>query len=236
MEIPAKFLGGISGELSAEEVDPYINKLLGSDGEELNLDHEEDWVVDRLLHHSITDVWQTRINKIVRDNNLRDVAGETSCRGNIKQFCLYENEEHQPNVSETLKLLDDDIINFVKLQIKDITIKNKIIDYDYDLEMTYAWTCIGQKGSFHVPHTHSRDYPTDVLSTTIYLQTKPLPKDEIDSGLFYYIWRDDRSKIEYIEPEDGMMLLFPNWLAHGTIPQHAGKRQTFNLSFKVVKK
>ena len=211
---------GMTEEMNADEMAAFIKKFRGE--EEVFIPRDEDWIVERFLHPSITDGMKKRINKAIKDKDLKDISKEnTTCRGNFKQYILDG-------------VIEEDDVDFIKAQVRDIIEKNEILDYKFDLEFSIAWTAIGKKGSFHIPHTHSRDVPVDVLSTTIYLSANET--DESDDGYFYHVWREECNGVEYTRPEPGMMLLFPNWLVHGTLPQGSGTRQTLNLSFKVVKR
>ena len=76
---------GMTEEMNAEEMAAFIKKFRGE--EETFMPRDEDWIVERFLHPSITDGMKKRINKAIKDNDLKDISKEnTTCRGNFKQY------------------------------------------------------------------------------------------------------------------------------------------------------
>jgi hypothetical protein len=50
------------------------------------------------------------------------------------------------------------------------------------------------------------------------------------NNVFYH----SNSKIIHINPEVGKLLIFPDWIIHGTYPQTKGIRQTFNVDYHFI--
>ena len=59
-------------------------------------------------------------------------------------------------------------------------------------------------------------------------------KDNLGRGLGLF-WQLDKENFNFIHfPKVGDILIFPNWVYHGTEPQAIGLRQTLNLDFEIV--
>ena len=102
-----------------------------------------------------------------------------------------------------------------------------------NLEMTSAWTVIGNKGSYHKLHKHCVDIETNKICSVTYLKT---PKKNIgENGNFYCAYRK-LGQIEYFtyKPRVGDIIIFPVWLLHGVYPQDEGTRQSLNIDFSIV--
>lgn len=102
----------------------------------------------------------------------------------------------------------------------------------YKLSMRSAWTVTGNKGSYHTPHEHGRDYISSVIYTEV-PNKEPTPDN---GGIYFVLHADTYSQIYHPEPrlasfipEEGMILIFPSWIIHGTLPQGDGIRTTVNF-------
>lgn len=126
-------------------------------------------------------------------------------KGNKKEYFLN-------NYLDKLKDIQAHLINLIK---QNINIK-KI----YCLK---AWSCIGSENCYFELHRHNQ-YSNNKIATIIYLD---VPKG--NGGEFYYIKNNETFKIK---PEIGTVLMFPNYLLHGSYPQSAGIRQTLNMDFE----
>ena len=132
-----------------------------------------------------------------------------------------------------------DLLKLVKKHPKKIeTVKEKVIFY---LENTFnkkinpivqsAWTVLGQKGSYHLPHKHN-SYDKTHVSSVLYLNTPKQTEDE--AGNFYWYFRKNNEILFYHhKPRKGDLIIFPVWIWHGTFPQNEGLRQTLNLDFEL---
>lgn len=102
-----------------------------------------------------------------------------------------------------------------------------------ELHACSAWTVTGEEGSYHTVHEHG---PMNICSVT-YLK---VPKgQESPAGQIYFILHADgynplstpAFRVFHIQPQEGMIVIFPSWLLHGVYPQGPGLRQTLNIDF-----
>jgi len=110
-----------------------------------------------------------------------------------------------------------------------------------EIEMTGCWANIGATGASHAIHSH----PNNFLSGIYYVHTHP----GADSVNFH----DPRAQTAIIRPpvteltsqntdqvvvtvSDGMLLMFPSYLAHSVAPNESGKLRisiSFNMMFSL---
>ena len=96
-----------------------------------------------------------------------------------------------------------------------------------------AWTAIGEEGSYHTIHDHG---PSNICSVT-YLKVPE--KQEAPSGQIYFVMHGQayntisppKMQVFHIQPQVGMIIIFPSWMLHGVYPQGKGIRQTLNIDF-----
>lgn len=98
----------------------------------------------------------------------------------------------------------------------------------------------GNKGSYHTPHEHGRDYVSCVIYTEVPDGPSPL-MDTVGAsdnrGPIYFVMHSDnyshlyhpQKRLLHVLPEKGMIIIFPSWLIHGTLPQGEGIRTTVNF-------
>jgi hypothetical protein len=179
-----------------------------------------DWILEVDLNLELTEKIKKSVNKTIA-NDLKNDPGRTngtSAVGDIIQYSLTEN-----------------IDNFVLDTIKSITfeqlLKNDIINIQNKLTKTSIWTVIGQKGSYHIAHNHTKMVNKFIphVSCVLYLETPP---EKLFSGLFYTFFRTNEIIVK--PPKIGKMLIFPVWMFHGTYPQEQGTRHTVNFSFEIL--
>jgi len=121
-------------------------------------------------------------------------------------------------------------------------VQREVVDYGLmpanwsELHACSAWTVVGEEGSYHTAHDHG---PNNICSIT-YLN---VPKKSVDSdspeGQIFFIL-DGSSynplsvpnfRILHVQPQEGMIIIFPSWIIHGVYPQGPGIRQTMNIDF-----
>ena len=99
-----------------------------------------------------------------------------------------------------------------------------------------AWSVIGEENSYHTIHSHNEGI-FDGISTLVYLEVPETNvKDEAENDIFLVTRVGSGNPFYYkippyssINPEVGKLLIFPDWVLHGTYPQTKGIRQTFNI-------
>lgn len=98
-----------------------------------------------------------------------------------------------------------------------------------------GWTVTGEEGSYHTPHEHGRDY----VSCVIYTAT-PNDNPELSNGSIYFVLHADAyselyhpaNRLLNLIPGKGMIIIFPSWIIHGTVPQGPGIRTTVNFDLR----
>lgn len=96
-----------------------------------------------------------------------------------------------------------------------------------------AWTVTGQEGSYHTVHEHG---PMNICSVT-YLKVPE--QQESPAGQIYFVMHADgynplstpAYRVLHVQPQEGMIVIFPSWTLHGVYPQGPGLRQTLNIDF-----
>ena len=114
---------------------------------------------------------------------------------------------------------------------------------DIDLKPINAWSVIGEENSYHTIHCHNEGI-FDGISTLVYLEVPETNvKDEPENDIFLVTRVGSGNPFYYkippyssINPEVGKLLIFPDWVLHGTYPQTKGIRQTFNIDYRLILK
>ena len=125
--------------------------------------------------------------------------------------------------------------------IKSIFVKNK--KENIDLKHDNAWSVIGEENSYHTMHYHNEG-TFNGISTLVYLEVPETNvEDEPENNLFLATDVSPKNSCYYenssylnINPEVGKLLIFPDWVLHGTYPQTKGIRQTFNIDYHIIEK
>lgn len=102
-----------------------------------------------------------------------------------------------------------------------------------ELHACSAWTVTGEEHSYHTIHEHG---PMNICSVT-YLKVPE--KQESPAGQIYFVLHSDgynslstpNMRVLHIQPQEGMIVIFPSWILHGVYPQGPGTRQTLNIDF-----
>ena len=117
---------------------------------------------------------------------------------------------------EILKHNKNEAVKLIKERIK--TQVNRI--YGTKKEKNYelsGWGVVLKSGGYQKRHTHTDSY----LSGVIYLSIPPLDKQTKNAGDLLFTGTNSL----YIKPKEGLMVLFPSYLPHETIPfQNNAKR------------
>lgn len=158
---------------------------------------------------------------------------------------LRANEQGRENANGNWCSSDDLDVDVRWQGVKELILKTVKITLDdrgiiyKDVRMTCMWANIHATGSFHQQHNH----PNCMYSGVIYLK---VPSK--DPGNFYF--RDPRAAannivFDYepgkdphdyysIVPTQGKILVFPNWLEHGTLAGEYGEEERISVSFNVT--
>jgi len=199
------------------------------------------WIIEDQLDETIVE----KISNLINDNlndflNLKE--GFSTKGKNSKQYWLrkpnedyYYRSKNFENIEKQYKL---QILN--RLKISGV-LKPKILK-NIDIKSDSCWTVIGEENSYHTPHFHS-DGDGRTISTILYLRVPETNiEDEPDNNLYLIMNSGPNTRLylnnpKYfiISPEVGKMLIFPDWIIHGTCPQSKGIRQTFNMDYSFIK-
>jgi len=117
---------------------------------------------------------------------------------------------------------------YQNLIVKYLKHHEKFTDHLDKLSIDTAWTVSGKEGSYHTPHEHG----LNGISSVIYTKTLNY-ESPIDNGPIYFILNcDEYQRMPRFVPEEKMILIFPSWIIHGTLPQSDGERTTVNFDFR----
>ena len=166
----------------------------------------------------------------------------------------------QNDKSSQLKFdLSDEVGKLVKGQLDKAgkSYVQKGFNRDVTADAFEAWTVHSYAGDFNPLHSHGVRTPAG-LSCIMYLKVPEQiekisdPSEEglslnkssgtVD-GFTYFTWGDgDNQDVnrfrpiteEYVKPEVGTMLIFPNWLRHAVMPFYGdGERRTFSANMNI---
>jgi len=199
------------------------------------------WIIEDQLDETIVE----KISNLINDNsndfpNLKE--GFSTTGKNSEQYWLRKPDEdycYKSKIFENIeKQYKFQILN--RLKISGV-LKPKILK-NIDIKSENCWTIIGEENSYHTPHFHS-DGDGETISTVLYLRVPETNiEDEPDNNLYLIMNSGPKTRLylnkpKYltINPEVGKMLIFPDWIIHGTCPQSRGIRQTFNMDYSFIK-
>ncbi len=202
--------------------------------------NRDTWVIQHYLDEDLL----KKIKTFIQDNLdefIEDTEGYSTTGIDSRQYWLinkkrnafYEHPKFHEIMDEfTLKILN---------RIKKTGLFVKEGEENIKLCPLSAWSVIGEEGSYHRCHDHGGDIHG--ISTLLYLEVPENNKEsEPENSLYMITHVGPRSHMikntSYsleINPEVGKLLIFPNWIPHGTYPQTKGIRQTFNANFYMIK-
>lgn len=113
-----------------------------------------------------------------------------------------------------------------------------------NLKLSSCWNVIGEKDSYHTVHNHCDGRLTGI-SCVLYLSVPEDSQEEeySHSNQIFLIMGSTPSSLYlkssipdvlHIDPKEGMLLIFPYHILHGTYPQLEGVRQTFNVDYEFI--
>jgi hypothetical protein len=169
-----------------------------------------DWQKDWLLK---TKLEVEPIRKIIDQagGTLEDISDKSTRGFGCQQFYLLNKKE---KFNEVIEIVKDQLNHISKKSYKLLT----------------AWTVLGQENNYHRVHSHSE--PTNHVSTVLYLR---VPENNFhQSGEFYYFLKEEEKiKLYSFAPFEGLLVIMPRHILHGTYPQAKGIRQTLNMDFEI---
>ena len=199
------------------------------------------WIIEDQLDQIIVE----KITNLIDENfnNFLKLKEGCSTEGkNAEQYWLIKNNDFyfkNKNFENLKSEYKFEILN----RLKKSDILNEKIHNIISIENGNCWTVIGEENSYHTPHFHGNGLNSEI-STVLYLKIPETNiEDESDNNLYLIMNSGPISKIysnkpKYItiNPIVGKLLIFPEWIIHGTCPQTKGIRQTFNIDYRFIHK
>jgi hypothetical protein len=196
------------------------------------------WAIEDQLNEDLV----TKINNLIDENLnglLKFKKGRSTSGKNAEQYWLIKNNDFyfkNKNFEDIKIEYKSQILN----RLKKSNILNEEIQEKIDLENGNCWSVIGEENSYHTPHYHN-GYGYEV-STVVYLKVPETNiVEEPENNLYLIMNSGINTKLYYrnpnlitINPVVGKLLIFPDWIIHGTCPQSKGIRQTFNMEYTLT--
>jgi hypothetical protein len=200
------------------------------------------WVIEDFLNTELVNEIKNIIKKNL--NNLYKNKKDYSTKGkNSEQYWIINRKNNffinDPMFCEFEKKYNNEIID----RIKSVNLFYEKIKSEIYLSAINAWSVIGEENSYHTIHYHNDGY-FDGISTLLYLEVPKENCDDEPENNIYLVtnsgvknpFYNQNQNILSINPEVGKLLIFPDWVLHGTYPQTKGIRQSFNIDYKIVLK
>lgn len=203
--------------------------------------NNENWLIEDSLSLDLTREIEEFVDKHSKEEHRAKNVDNYSFKGkNSKGYWITKNRE---NISEDFNILQQRYkIQVLKL-LNQSGLLNKHLQRDIDIVNHFCWSTVGEENSYHVAHVHNNG-DADGISTILYLkipETNDTSKHENNIFLilgcnFENHFFGTPERIVDINPTVGKLLIFPNYIVHGTYPQTEGIRKTFNMDFRVIEK
>lgn len=201
-------------------------------------EHGTNWLLETTLPESLFSALESGVNSSV-DTFHPDKENYT-CKGPlVQQFWLQKQGVNYIKSDE----LGETISKFGAL-VSEVCAKTAVFDPDFlsHLRPYGVWTVRGDEGSFHKIHQHNARGSVLGLSAVTYLNVPSNNNDDEPNNNIYFVMNSsettvfspNKPNVVEISPKQGQLLIFPNWLLHGTYPQSSGLRQTFNVDYLVI--
>jgi hypothetical protein len=198
------------------------------------------WIIEDYLNTSFVGEIKLIIQENL-DNLYKNKEGYSTSGKNSEQYWLtHKKDGFFVNDSRFYKF-EEEYKNQILNRIKSANLFDEKRKESIDLDYMNAWSIIGEENSYHTIHCHNEGI-FDGISTLVYLEVPDTnieddPENNIflatnvgPKNLFYY----ENSNCLSINPEVGKLLIFPDWVLHGTYPQTKGIRQTFNVDYHAI--
>lgn len=192
------------------------------------------WIIEDYIEESLVNEIANIIEKNL-GNLFCDKEGYSTTGKNANQY-WFTNARHNIDYKGKEFL---DFKKKYKEQIFNRLKKSNLLSEKLNLKLNdnSSWTVIGQENSYHTVHCHCEGR-TDGISTVLYLKTPNSKVSLSDNKIFLVMnscpenpFYENKPGIVNIDPEVGKVIIFPNWIYHGTYPQSKGIRQTFNIDY-----
>ena len=203
---------------------------------------KECWFIEDYLDDNIIEEIRTIIQENL--NNLyKNKEGYSTTGKNPEQYWLVHQEDDFFLEDSRFYYFEKKYKNQILNRIKAADLFDERNKEDIDLKHINAWSVIGEENSYHTIHCHNEGI-FDGISILVYLEVPETNvKDEPENDIFLVTsvgsenpFYCKMSPCSNINPEVGKLLIFPDWVLHGTYPQTKGIRQTFNIDYRLILK
>jgi len=200
------------------------------------------WVIMDYLDLNLVE----EIKSIIQENlvNLyKKKEGYSTTGKNVEQYWLINKPDNFFTNDSRFYKFESEYKNQILNRIKAADLFDEKRKKNIDFKYLHAWSVIGEENSYHTIHCHNEG-TFDGISTLVYLEVPETNvEDEPENNLFLATHVGPKNPYYYentpylnINPEVGKLLIFPDWVLHGTYPQTKGIRQTFNIDYRIVMK
>lgn len=197
------------------------------------------WIIEDYLDTVLVE----NIKLLIQENldNLYKNKKEYSTTGkNAEQYWLVDKKSTFFINDSRFYKFEEEYKNQILNRIKAVNLFDEKIRENVYLKCDNAWSVIGEENSYHTIHCHN-EANYDGISTIVYLQVPETNiEDEPENDIFLATNVGPKNPYYYenanclnINPEVGKLLIFPDWVLHGTYPQTKGIRQTFNIDYRI---
>ena len=200
---------------------------------------------------------------LTKDERFGQVKGNTTVSNTYSWGLVGQIKQNEKSAQIEFPITDE-TEGSVPGQVKTIieqcarTYLQKAFDMDAVIDAFEAWSVHSYAGDYNPLHDHGV-VTQQGLSCILYLKVPPqiekIPAEEqwnlannsgaVD-GFTYFQWgvngRSDTKILrpatdEYVKPEKGVLMIFPNWLRHAVMPfSGEGERRTFSTNINVMDK
>lgn len=199
----------------------------------------KNWLIEDQLDFDLV----KKINDLLDNNlnNLLKIKKGYSTRGeNAQQYWLIK-KDNENNFYFQNKDFENIELEYRSKVLNRLKKSNILKENNQDkllLRSKNCWAVIGEENSYHIPHFHNEGSFSGV-STLVYLKVPETNDDNMWENNLFLIMNSsannefyyEKPKIITINPVVGKILIFPDWIIHGTCPQTKGIRQTFNIDY-----
>jgi hypothetical protein len=199
----------------------------------------DNWIIEDQLDKNLVKKIKNLVNLNLKDL-LKLKKGYSTTGKNAEQYWLIKKDSNFYFKNKDFEDIKKEYKNNVLNRLKKSNLLNENIK-NLDIDNKNSWSVIGEENSFHSAHFHNNGEFCGI-STVLYLN---IPESNVENScennLFlimnsgpnnrFYL---SNQKIIDINPKVGKLLIFPDWIIHGTYPQTKGIRQTFNIDYHFI--
>jgi hypothetical protein len=190
---------------------------------------QKNWILESHLDNCLVESLKNSIN--IHLDSLYENTYSSAVKGeNSTQYWIYDHQVHPIFFNKEF----ESSMYKLKDYAQSILIEHNLIQQP-SLKFESVWSIIGNENSYCEIHDHPNICGVSVV---LYLQIPENKSEnhlEQNKGQIYFVLDSDStedfdSRVVHITPSVGKILIFPNWLLHGTYPQVKGIRQTLNTN------